>query len=335
MRFEVLYSNGVQHEVELQGTLAYVGRDPSCELVLNDAKCSRKHAVLEAGPDGMAIRDNGSANGVFVNGRKVDRAALKDGDIIRLGETVLKVLPESITSTIMMEADEIDYEATEPIARPEDITAAEPETIDERELELDPEPPRAAPPTPKTQPPPRPPQTRPARPSSPSIPTRRPAAPPVVPVAEPPRPLTLTVLAILWLIAGAVYGSAGLGFALFGGLSGTRAALSGIAGVAMALLSGLMGFGLWARSSWARMLQLVLSGIGALICPITLPSLAVMAYMLRPEVRAHFEADKSGVESGGSADLAFTLAIVGSLLLGIVLTAGGLYFGWDYVSKRL
>ena len=57
-----------------------VGRDPSCDLVLNDVKCSRRHAVVEAGPHGLAIRDTGSANGVFLNGKKVDRSALKEGD---------------------------------------------------------------------------------------------------------------------------------------------------------------------------------------------------------------------------------------------------------------
>ena len=62
-----------------------MGRDPSCDLVLNDLKCSRRHAVVEAGPDGLAIRDTGSANGIFVNGKKIERSALKAGDVVRLG----------------------------------------------------------------------------------------------------------------------------------------------------------------------------------------------------------------------------------------------------------
>ena len=48
--------------------MATVGRDPSSDLVLNDPKCSRRHAVIEAGAEGITIRDSGSANGVFVNG---------------------------------------------------------------------------------------------------------------------------------------------------------------------------------------------------------------------------------------------------------------------------
>jgi len=101
MRFEVRYPTGDPHEVELQGTLAVLGRDPSCDLVLSDVKCSRRHAVLEAGPDGLAIRDTGSANGIFVNGRKVERAKLDEGDLVRLGEVVLRILPEQITGTVV------------------------------------------------------------------------------------------------------------------------------------------------------------------------------------------------------------------------------------------
>src|SRR5262245_3610427 len=101
VKFEVQYPNGTRHEVELQGTLAVLGRDPSCDLVLNDSKCSRKHAVLEAGPQGISVRDTGSANGVYVNGAKVERASVREGDLIRVGEVTLKVLPEEISGTVV------------------------------------------------------------------------------------------------------------------------------------------------------------------------------------------------------------------------------------------
>ena len=39
-----------EHEwARLEGNVATVGRDPSSDLVLNDPKCSRRHAVIEAG----------------------------------------------------------------------------------------------------------------------------------------------------------------------------------------------------------------------------------------------------------------------------------------------
>src|SRR6185503_17778201 len=71
-----------------------VGRDPSCDLVVHDVKCSRRHAVLETGPDGVTVRDSGSANGVFVNGQRIERAVLRPGDVVSLGEVQITLLPE-------------------------------------------------------------------------------------------------------------------------------------------------------------------------------------------------------------------------------------------------
>lgn len=116
MRFEVRYPTGAQHEVELSGSVAVLGRDPSSDLVLNDAKCSRRHAVLEAGPEGIAVRDAGSANGIFVNGKKVDRAQLGVGDVVRLGETTLKVLAEEVPGTLVMAPEDVeDFGGTRPV----------------------------------------------------------------------------------------------------------------------------------------------------------------------------------------------------------------------------
>jgi len=62
LKFEILYAKtGIPHDVEAGGNGPVVGRDPSCDLVLNDDRCSDGHAVLEAGPQGLSIRDNGSA----------------------------------------------------------------------------------------------------------------------------------------------------------------------------------------------------------------------------------------------------------------------------------
>lgn len=122
MKFEIKYPSGDRHEVVLQGTMAVLGRDPTCDLVLSDVKCSRRHAVIEAGPDGLTIRDSGSANGVFVNGRKVERARIQPGDLIRLGEVILEVLPEEVTGTVVMAPEEVGElaprDAGQPAPRP-------------------------------------------------------------------------------------------------------------------------------------------------------------------------------------------------------------------------
>jgi hypothetical protein len=127
VKFEVRYPTGASHEVELSGTVAVLGRDPASDLMLNDAKCSRRHAVVEAGPDGLAIRDAGSANGVYVNGKKVERAPLVAGDVVRLGEVTLKVLAEEVAGTLVMAAEDIDdFGGTRPVRPSPDLTAPPP-----------------------------------------------------------------------------------------------------------------------------------------------------------------------------------------------------------------
>jgi len=63
-----------------------IGRLASAHLVLDDERVSRIHSVIEVAPDGaVSIIDMGSAEGTFVNGKKVSRGALRAGDQITVG----------------------------------------------------------------------------------------------------------------------------------------------------------------------------------------------------------------------------------------------------------
>jgi transcriptional regulator with PAS, ATPase and Fis domain len=58
-------------------------------IELLDRAASSQHARLERNGDGWTIIDRGSKNGTLVNGRRVDRASLEDGDVIQCGGTFL------------------------------------------------------------------------------------------------------------------------------------------------------------------------------------------------------------------------------------------------------
>jgi hypothetical protein len=65
-----------------------IGRSRDCDLVLDDTGISRRHAAIRLGPDGWAIEDLGSTNGVLVNGHAIaGRQLLQAGDSIELGST--------------------------------------------------------------------------------------------------------------------------------------------------------------------------------------------------------------------------------------------------------
>lgn len=68
-----------------------IGRLPKCAIPLDDAGASREHARIYRRGGGYFIVDLNSKNGVFVNGARVEKAALGDGDEIQIGETWMRL----------------------------------------------------------------------------------------------------------------------------------------------------------------------------------------------------------------------------------------------------
>jgi pSer/pThr/pTyr-binding forkhead associated (FHA) protein len=70
-----------------------VGRGEHCDLVLCDPDVSREHAAFRCVATGVVVLDLGSKNGIEVNGQKVvGMCQLRDGDLVRLGETTLQLV---------------------------------------------------------------------------------------------------------------------------------------------------------------------------------------------------------------------------------------------------
>ena len=86
-RYDLRVVRGPQTGIDIdlrEGTLS-IGRDPQCDIFLNDMTVSRSHALIEVGANGCVIRDTNSFNGVWVNDRTVETCALKPGDVIQIG----------------------------------------------------------------------------------------------------------------------------------------------------------------------------------------------------------------------------------------------------------
>ncbi len=66
-----------------------VGRSQECELWLGDDGVSRKHARIFQEGGSYLIEDTESANGTFVQGQRVTRQLLRDGDVIQFGPTAV------------------------------------------------------------------------------------------------------------------------------------------------------------------------------------------------------------------------------------------------------
>jgi hypothetical protein len=79
----------IAHDVALNGDEVLVGRLAECQVCLNDANVSRRHAAFIRLDEGWAITDLGSTNGTRVNGKPIERARLADGDVVEIGLTRL------------------------------------------------------------------------------------------------------------------------------------------------------------------------------------------------------------------------------------------------------
>ena len=78
---------GTRHELSTGRNV--IGRGTEADIRLPDTGVSRKHVdvVLDGGV--ATVEDLGSTNGTLVNGRRVTRQPLSDGDVIRIGHSVL------------------------------------------------------------------------------------------------------------------------------------------------------------------------------------------------------------------------------------------------------
>lgn len=85
-------------EVRLYKPRIKIGRASVCEVQLNFSEVSRKHALITRQDDTFVIEDTGSTHGVILNGQKVDRAVLKQGDRIQICQTLLEFHTEAEAS---------------------------------------------------------------------------------------------------------------------------------------------------------------------------------------------------------------------------------------------
>lgn len=89
-------ARGKQLEVEAELVLGRAAAKDEARLG-DDPETSRRHARLSRGADGdLTIEDLGSANGTFVNGKRIDGPRTLDlGDVVQMGQTVLQVTDSS------------------------------------------------------------------------------------------------------------------------------------------------------------------------------------------------------------------------------------------------
>jgi predicted component of type VI protein secretion system len=174
-------------------TSVTVGRDNTSDLVIDNAAVSRTHAIVSFTEGAYRVRDEGSENGITLNGRRVRKAALEYGDVIGIGKFEIELVdsyhepmhrvdapakdkdPKNVMKTMQVDsatAARLRDEALARIAASKGLPAPAPKA-----------PPRAA---------------------APQISQRAPATEPAPAVRTGPSPIQLVALVTVALIAGVV-----------------------------------------------------------------------------------------------------------------------------------
>ena len=78
----------------LPGAGKTVGRGTAAGFSIDTPLVSRLHCNLTAAAHELVVEDLDSTNGTFVNGRRIQRATLREGDLLRLGGVEFVVVRE-------------------------------------------------------------------------------------------------------------------------------------------------------------------------------------------------------------------------------------------------
>ncbi len=86
-----LIGGGLSRAFIIREAETILGRQVGAGLRLWDSKVSRQHCKIVLEERGAVVVDLDSSNGTFVNEEQIERAELKDGDLLRVGDTVFRV----------------------------------------------------------------------------------------------------------------------------------------------------------------------------------------------------------------------------------------------------
>jgi len=89
----VIRGPGAGTQILLRDGAQRIGRDSRSDIHFDDTETSRSHAEVECSQNLVLLKDLGSSNGTYVNGKKVTQCTLEPGDRIQIGKRLLVYRP--------------------------------------------------------------------------------------------------------------------------------------------------------------------------------------------------------------------------------------------------
>ncbi|MDX2198482.1 MAG: FHA domain-containing protein [Phycisphaerae bacterium] len=126
----VMFKDEERRDFAVQGDRTVIGRKLDCDLRIPTGDVSREHCEVLSNGSGLRVRDLESANGTYVNGKRVTESPLKAGDKLSVGPVVFVVQvdgqPARITPHDVKMPDIAAEEAPKVAAKPAAAAPAKP-----------------------------------------------------------------------------------------------------------------------------------------------------------------------------------------------------------------
>lgn len=89
--FVLVQKDGMTKDIAVTKPVQIIGRQTDCQIRIPSASVSRHHCEVALRDGRPSVRDLGSSNGTYVNGKKVTQSDLVAGDIVTVGDLIFSV----------------------------------------------------------------------------------------------------------------------------------------------------------------------------------------------------------------------------------------------------
>ncbi len=96
MRIVLTHGHELLREVRIEKPLVLVGRDPGCDIVVDDVTVSKQHMKFEYIGGHLYVEDLESTNGLKVNGHSAKRQAIQHLDVIQVGNHRIHIFDDAL-----------------------------------------------------------------------------------------------------------------------------------------------------------------------------------------------------------------------------------------------
>jgi pSer/pThr/pTyr-binding forkhead associated (FHA) protein len=107
--------NGLRKDFSLPSNVTVIGRRQDCDLCIPLMVVSRKHCEINKTREALIVRDLGSSNGTYLNGKRITEAEVKPGDYLQIGPLAFGLQIDGTPEHIAV-PDEMILQPPEPLS---------------------------------------------------------------------------------------------------------------------------------------------------------------------------------------------------------------------------